>query len=45
MKCKACGCEIEEYATVAYCPLCRVKRRMKTMEIDHDTGLWEGQEP
>ena len=42
-KCKDCGCELVEYANVAYCPLCRIKRTMKTVEMDNDTGLWEGQ--
>lgn len=44
MKCKSCGHPINDYSNVAYCPVCRVKRMMKTMEIDHETGLWEGQE-
>lgn len=43
MKCKDCGCELVEYANVAYCPLCRIKRMTKTIEMDKDTGLWEGQ--
>ena len=42
MKCKQCGCELVDYTTVAYCPLCRIKRTMKTVEIDPSTGEWEG---
>ena len=42
MKCKQCGCELVDFTTVAYCPLCRIKRTMKTVEIDSTTGEWEG---
>lgn len=42
MKCKQCGCELVDYTTVAYCPLCKIKRTMKTVEIDPTTGEWEG---
>jgi uncharacterized Zn finger protein (UPF0148 family) len=43
MKCKDCGCEIVDYTTIAFCPLCRIKRTIKTVEINNETGLWEGQ--
>lgn len=41
-KCKDCGCTLVEYANVAYCPLCRVKRMVNPREIDPKTGAWEG---
>jgi uncharacterized Zn finger protein (UPF0148 family) len=42
MKCKSCGYPIVETATVAYCPVCRVKRFRPCPEIDKETGEWEG---
>jgi len=44
MKCKACGAPIVERNGIAYCPLCRVKRRIPCPEIDKETGDWIGME-
>ena len=44
MKCKQCGAELKEFGDdgQAYCPYCLVRRRRNPLEIDPETGEWEG---
>lgn len=42
LHCKDCGYPIVEENGVAYCPLCRVKRFKQPVEMDPETGKWEG---
>jgi uncharacterized Zn finger protein (UPF0148 family) len=40
--CIACGYELREMNGLVYCPMCRLKRFRQPVEIDPETGEWEG---
>jgi hypothetical protein len=41
-KCRACGAELITEYGINYCPKCRLKRFRQPVEMDPETGEWEG---